>query len=124
MHYFGNNSGQDYFGDIDRDGLVNVLEYYGKCAFKNNFRTIGGIQPSANGTSTGSFTDSCQEIDLKSILEQGCDPTKADTDGDLLPDGQERLYNTDPNIKDAIDDDMDEDGLDSLTEVIQHTDPG
>ncbi len=27
-HYFGNNSGQDYFGDIDGDGLVNLLEYY------------------------------------------------------------------------------------------------
>ena len=119
LHYFGNNSGQDYFGDIDRDGLVNLLEYYGKCAFINNFRTIGGIQ-----TSNASVSDICPPADFDSILEQGCDPTKADTDGDLLPDGQERLYNTDPNIPDSIDDDLDEDGLDSLMEVIQHTDPG
>ncbi len=116
VHYFGDNSGQDYFGDIDGDDLVNLLEYYGKCAFV----TVGGIQQPENQ----SVNDSCTAVDLPSVLEQGCDPTNADSDGDLLPDGQERYYNTDPNEKDSIRDDMDQDGLNSLDEVIQGTDPG
>ncbi len=120
VHYFGQNSGQDYFGDIDGDDLVNLLEYYGKCAFVNNFVAVGGIQQSET-----SVNDSCQavDVDLHSVLAQGCDPTNADTDGDLLPDGQERYYNTDPNVKNSIVDDMDHDGLNNLDEVIQKTDP-
>ena len=40
-HNFGSNSQQDYLGDIDNDGLVNILEYHGKWAFEDAFLDVG-----------------------------------------------------------------------------------
>ncbi len=135
-HYFGNNSGQDYFGDIDGDGLVNLLEYYGDETFKDNFVVVGGIE--SNSTSETYVRNDLQKIGsiltlgrghfteeefFDEILSQGSDPTSADTDGDLIPDGEETKFGTDRRKVDPIDEDIDEDLLNTLDEVIQDTDP-
>ncbi len=39
-YHFGEDSGQDYFGDVDNDGLVNILEYYGTLAFEGTFLNV------------------------------------------------------------------------------------
>ncbi len=79
-YHFGGNPGQDYFGDVDNDGLVNILEYYGKWAFEGTFLVV-----SSNGTSEPSVCN-CTEIydDLQAdmfynvswakLLNQSSDP--------------------------------------------------
>ncbi len=131
-HYFGNNSGQDYFGDIDGDRLVNLLEYYGNEAFKDNFVVVGGVE-------FQNFAESRKRRDLElihtrqkrktkaerfdAILARGSDPTNADTDGDKIPDGEETKFGMDRRKKNPINDDRDNDKLNTLEEVIHHTDP-
>ncbi len=133
-HYFGNNSGQDYFGDIDGDGLVNILEYYGNEAFKDNFVSVGGVESqnvaesrkrrdlkeSANILNREKRQTKTERFDA--LIARGSDPTNADSDGDLIPDGEERKFGTDPRKPDPIDEDKDNDGLPTLDEVIHGTD--
>ena len=60
IYFFGNGTTQDYFGDFDNDGLVNILEYYGAEAFEGNFVTIDTTLKDGNNVQ-GNNTDSNNE---------------------------------------------------------------
>ena len=81
-HYFGPNSTQSYLHDGDRDGLVNILEYYGTDAFDGAFLYF--IEEE-NATTTSSRRRR-QTVDISAI---GTSPVNPDSDGDLLLDGFE-----------------------------------
>ena len=53
-YFFGNGTTQDYYGDFDNDGLVNILEYYGAEAFEGNFVIIDRSLKNNVGNSTDS----------------------------------------------------------------------
>ena len=84
-HYFGPNSTQSYLHDGDRDGLVNILEYYGTDAFDGAFLYF--IEEE-NATTTSSRRRR-QTVDIGAI---GTSPVNPDSDGDLLLDGFEVRY--------------------------------
>ena len=104
--YFGANSTQDYYGDYDGDGLINIMEYYGSKIFNESKRE--------------NVTRSRRAL---SFNAQGTNPTKADSDGDLLLDGFETYYQLDPITENDINDDYDSDLLSNLKEQILNTDP-
>ena len=111
------------------------MEYYGEEAFKDNFVVVGGVgsQNSAEARKRRAVEDfeniftrqkrQTPEERFAAVLARGSDPTVADTDGDLIPDGVETKSGMDRRKKDDIDDDRDNDNLNTLQEVIQHTDP-
>ncbi len=76
-HNFGANSGQDYLGDIDNDGLVNILEYHGKWAFEDSFLDVG---PNATKTpSACNCIDDAEEPQINpltwtDVISESSDP--------------------------------------------------
>lgn len=94
----------DRNGDLDADGLTNLLEY------------MLGTKPNASDSDGDGLPDA-QERTL------GTDPVSADTDGDGLPDGWERSNGLDPlNTHDSALD-SDGDGLSNLLEFQMGKDP-
>ena len=113
-YHFGNDTPVSYYDDNDEDGLVNILEYYGDVNITNrrqNSRKRRQI-----------VFEGLTDIDVP-IEQVGLDPNNPDTDGDLLTDGFERMFNLDAKVTDEIDADYDLDGLNNLEEQIRSTDP-
>lgn len=108
--HFGTNktSDQYYIADFDKDGLVNILEYYGDISLENMTK---GTMPRTR-RSVG--------FDIKTI---GTNPNNADTDGDLLLDGFEYSNQMSPVKQDDRNADKDNDGLSNLSEQIYETNP-
>ena len=76
------------------------------------------------GEGMGSGTGSTEITWNNSVGYQFCLLcSQPDSDGDLIPDGRERYYNTDATKPDPIDTDDDNDGLNTLDEQIHNTDP-
>ncbi len=108
--YFKNNSTDfdfSFYGDPDADGVINILEFYGTDLFEDAF-----------------VSNELKAARVKrQLLSKGTDPTKPDTDGDLLTDAFELLNRLNPLKKDNISSDYDNDGLDNLKEQILGTNP-
>jgi hypothetical protein len=85
---------RDDFADDDGDGLVNIEEIEGWTVFYREVSTLAGV----DGI-------------LRSVHVTS-NPYKADTDGDGIPDGEERLLGTDPSRTDT-----DRDGLSDAYEA-------
>ncbi|GEM_PF-3587287 len=103
--------------DTDGDGLPDWWEY-------------------RFGLAPDDFNDAQTDLDEDGLLnlneyENNCDAAFFDTDGDLLLDGWEVLYSLNPKISDVIDvndgnniyADSDNDGLDTLQEVVFAANP-
>lgn len=108
-HYTTNKSAESfYLHDPDNDGLVNILEYYA-----DKYDVINQITPKANSRSKRDGN----------IANIGSNPTKADSDGDLLLDGFEFANAMPPKQPGNSQHDSDNDGLTDLDEQIHQTDP-
>ena len=73
-----------FYDDNDNDGLVNIIEYY--------FDQIGNY-------SSGSARNDGIDMRQIPIGEMGLDPTRQDSDDDLLGDGFEWYFGMDAKNK-------------------------
>ena len=81
-HHFGAAGvNVSFYADTDKDGLVNVLEYYADEIANRGLDLTG---------------DALNRI---SIEQLGLDPNDADSDGDLLTDGFEWFYELNPKTQ-------------------------
>ncbi len=94
----GPESGQLPSDDLDADGASNLEEYQWYVA----------------------YTAQCVTATTNLISP---DPTRADTDGDQLPDGWEMVYGLNPVVSNNVAVDADCDGLSALQEFLNGTDP-
>lgn len=103
------DAGADEFVDTDHDGLADAWEtqYFGNlaCGATNDADTVGGPDG------------------LTALLEYayGTDPTRADTDGDGMPDGWEIAYGLDPLDPSDGATDADGDGISNAQEYADGT---
>lgn len=124
--YFGNTSFIDpeewYYNDFDEDALSNIVEYYG-LPLASFYVDIGLSEGNTTeGNTTMTRVRHLQEMNI-SFPASGTDPTRPDSDGDLLTDGFELLYGLNPKVVDPIDADSDGDGLTDFEEQRTRTNP-
>eukprot|EP00977_Amphora_coffeiformis_P006893 scaffold1508_cov178-Amphora_coffeaeformis.AAC.1 len=106
-----------YLYDPDRDGLSNILEYYGS-SLPSLFRS-STVESTGTAENTDIFLQRGRSLSTPSSLN----PLDSDTDGDLLTDAFEWRYGLNPLVRDDISLDRDGDGLTELQEQIHGTDP-
>jgi hypothetical protein len=112
FEYFGTNESTEayYFDDPDGDGLSNIVEYLGPA-----LETTYNRNESRNGRRLF--------VSPVVIVPSGMNPTKADSDGDLLTDAFEWQYGLNPLFPNVIDEDPDNDGLTLFEEQKYGTNP-
>ena len=102
--YSGNDTNDDYIGDIPYNGDMRPL-----------------VEPSYNYIIEDYDLDGLW--DIYEITKFGSDPLKTDTDGDMLPDGWEVTYGLNPTNSSDASLDADGDRLTNLEEYQHGTDP-
>jgi len=104
-HYGLNPIANDSAGDLDGDGISNILEW------NNTFYDVDGIiplNPASNDTDGDGIPDNEEIIPGKDGFIT--DPTCSDTDGDGIPDGWEVEHGLDPTDPRDAEYDPDHDG--------------
>jgi hypothetical protein len=105
------NSDADAEGDLDSDGLTNLLEY------QNN------ADPTEEDTDGDGYTDS-EEVEKGYKPDDESDYPKdpdKDTDGDTIPDNKEEICGLDPEEYNDPDEDEDEDELTNYEECVTYS---
>jgi len=131
LNYYPPADGNPGYADLLVDGVVR--QQVTGVPIPERYRVLWGSTSSADrGTGHWNFVEWAVAPDsdgdgLRNVVERagpGSDPYDSDSDDDSLQDGFEVRYGLDPNVADNPGLDADGDGLDTLAEQANGTDPG